>query len=152
MKQELTAKQEKFCMAYLEADNASDAYRECYNTEKMNANTVNRAAFELLENPKIIARLAAIRKPVIEKVQLSIQDIIDELEQARTIALAAETPQASAATAASMGKAKLLGYLIDKKEVRTGALDESNYEDLIRIRDAVANARLDDESQTSQPH
>ena len=43
---------------------------------------------------------------------------IRELEEARTAALTAESPQSSAAVAATMGKAKVLGMLVDKSEVK----------------------------------
>ena len=46
----LTPKQEKFCLIYLETGNASEAYRQVYNTSKMKKTTIGRKAFELLEN------------------------------------------------------------------------------------------------------
>ncbi len=49
----LTPKQEKFCLAYLETGNASEAYRRAYNAAKMKAATVNRNAKALLDNTKI---------------------------------------------------------------------------------------------------
>lgn len=53
----LTPKQENFCLAYLETGNASEAYRRAYDCEEAKPETVNRAAKELLDNPKIAARL-----------------------------------------------------------------------------------------------
>ena len=52
--------------------------------------------------------------------ELTIDDLVAELEEARTAALGAENPQSSAAVSATMGKAKLLGLVVDKQE-HTGA-------------------------------
>lgn len=41
----LTIKQEAFCTAYIELDNASEAYRHAYDAQNMQAATVNRKAF-----------------------------------------------------------------------------------------------------------
>ena len=57
----LTIKQEKFCGYYIECGNASEAYRRAFSCGKMKPETVNRTAFELLENRKISARIAELR-------------------------------------------------------------------------------------------
>ncbi|MEM8160551.1 terminase small subunit, partial [Morganella morganii] len=49
----LTVKQEKFCQAYVETGNASEAYRSAYSADKMKAATVNSKAYELLNNGEI---------------------------------------------------------------------------------------------------
>ncbi len=53
----LTLKQERFVRAYLKGGNASAAYREAYSTNGMKDATVNREAHELLQAPKITARV-----------------------------------------------------------------------------------------------
>lgn len=111
----LTPKQENFCLAYLETGNASEAYRRAYDAENMKPESVNRNAFAVLENAKIASRLAELRQPAIEQCQITVMDLVKELEEARQAALGAETPQASAAAAATLGKAKLLG--LDKQVV-----------------------------------
>ena len=57
----LTPKQEKFCNIYLECGNASEAYRRAYSCSKMKDVTVNRMAFDLINNRKITARLNELR-------------------------------------------------------------------------------------------
>lgn len=111
----LTQKQEAFCIAYMETGNASEAYRRAYDTSNMNSASVNRAAKDVIDNPKITARLTELREPIIKKAQITVEDLIRELEEARTVAMTCETPQSSAAIAATMGKAKLLG--LDKQVV-----------------------------------
>lgn len=112
----LTLKQENFCLAYIETGNATEAYRRAYDASKMKDAVINVKASELLANGKITVRLEELRKPIIERHNITVDDLLAELEQARKAALDATTPQASAATAATMGKAKLLGYLTDKVE------------------------------------
>lgn len=111
----LTEKQESFCLAYVATGNATEAYRRAYDSENMKPATINRTAKELLDNPKIAARLKELRAPAVEKAQLTIEDLLRELEEARRIALECTTPQSGAAVSATMGKAKLLG--LDKQVV-----------------------------------
>lgn len=111
----LTPKQESFCMAYLETGNASEAYRRAYSAEKMKPETVNRSAKEMLDHPKITARLAELRKSTARRHRITLDDLLRELEEARAAALRCENPQSSAAVSATMGKAKLLG--LDRPDI-----------------------------------
>ena len=54
----LTVKQEKFCQAYVETGNASEAYRMAYATDKMKATSINSKAYELLNNGEVTVRVA----------------------------------------------------------------------------------------------
>lgn len=55
---------------------------------------------------------------MISKKKLSYEDILDELEEARTIAVRNESP--TAAISASLGKAKVLALLSDKNKSKSG--------------------------------
>jgi phage terminase small subunit len=116
----LTIKQEKFCMVYIETGNASEAYRQSYNTSNMKPESITNKAYELLKNGDITARLNELKGKHAKRHEITVDTLLAELEENRQAALGAETVQASAATAATMGKAKLLGLLIDKQE-HTGA-------------------------------
>ncbi|HEM8139939.1 TPA: terminase small subunit [Providencia rettgeri] len=105
----LTTKQENFCLAYIETGNASEAYRTAYNTSKMKPESINRKAKELLDNGKITARVNELQQDVRTKHDITVMKLLEELEAARLKALNADTPQASAAVAATMGKARLTG-------------------------------------------
>ncbi|HEK0789575.1 TPA: terminase small subunit [Proteus mirabilis] len=105
----LTVKQEKFCQAYVETGNASEAYRMAYATDKMKATSINSKAYELLNNGEITVRVAQLQQEHRTKHDITVSDLLKELEEARQKALSAETPQASAAVAATMGKARLTG-------------------------------------------
>ena len=106
----MTPKQELFAQAYLETSNASEAYKRAYNTQA-NANTVNRKASQLLKHPEVIKLLADLQAIHRQRHKLTIDDLLQELEQSRLLAL--ENIQCSAAVTATMSKAKLLG--LDKK-------------------------------------
>lgn len=119
----LTAKQEMFCLAYIETNNASEAYRRAYDSSKMKPESVNRKAAELMYNGKIRARLAELREPIMQRHNVTVDSLVLELEEARQAALSAETPQSSAAVAATMGKAKLCG--LDKQVIDLMSSDGS---------------------------
>lgn len=105
----LTIKQEAFCLAYIELGNASAAYRSTYNASRMKPSTINRKAKELLDNGKVAARIKELQYSALERHNVTVDSLLLELEKARQCALAAETPQTSAAIGATMGKAKLMG-------------------------------------------
>lgn len=113
---DLTIKQEAFCHAYVEnGGNASAAYREAYDAGEMSDGAIGVEACRMLDNPKVALKVKELRDAIADAHKLTVADLIKELEEARIAALTAETVQASAATAASMGKAKLLGY--DKQQM-----------------------------------
>lgn len=107
----LTAKQEKFCQGVAKGLTYSDAYREAYDTDKMKTETINRKAKELIDNGKVAARIDKLKQRALKRYDLTVDDIISELEEAREIAK--ETKTSAAMVSASMGKAKLLGLVTD---------------------------------------
>lgn len=109
----LTLKQEKFCLVYLETGNASEAYRQAYDVDRMKPETIKRKAAELMVNGNITATIEAAQSDARERSHLTVESLLAELEEARQAAMTADTPQSSAAVSATMGKAKLLG--LDKQ-------------------------------------
>ena len=109
----LTIKQEKFCNLYIEIGNASEAYRQSYNCEKMKPESVNIKAFELLNNGKITLRIDELRSELAERHDITKDTLITELEEARQIAK--ETAKAASMVSATMGKARILG--LDKQVI-----------------------------------
>lgn len=118
---ELTPKQEAFCFAYIETGNASEAYRQAYETEDMKSETVHRKAKELMDNGKITARIEELKAEHAERHKLTVDDLLAELEEARLLAKEKENPNAM--TQATMGKAKLLG--LDKQVIDHTSSDDS---------------------------
>lgn len=66
-----------------------------------------------MDNPKIELRVEELKKRALKRYDLTVDDIVEELEDARKIAR--ELGQSSAMVSASMGKAKLFGMIVDKK-------------------------------------
>lgn len=117
----LTIKQEAFCQAYIETGNASEAYRKSYAADNMKPEAIHVQASKLLVNPKIALRVSELQGEIKERHGVTVDSLIIELEEARQAALHAETPQSSAAVAATMGKAKLTG--LDKQIVEIAGKD-----------------------------
>lgn len=106
-------------MAYVETGNQSEAYRRAYSTSKMKPETVWSKASELLRGGHVLARVNELRARHVKRHEVTVDSLVAELEEARQVALAAETPQSSAAVSASMGKAKLYG--LDKQVIEMTA-------------------------------
>lgn len=118
----LQPKQEKFCQLYIELGNASEAYRQAYDASKMKPETIKRKAQELLENGTITATyIAELKAEHKERHNITVDDLIAELEEARQIAKDPVKPQPAAMVSATMGKAKILGF--DKQVVELSGKD-----------------------------
>ena len=115
MSGELTPKQERFCLRYIELGDATAAYYAAYDAKGSKPITANRRAKDLLDNGKIAARLRELRLLHQERHLVTVDSITGELEEARRLAL--DSTQPSAAVSASMGKAKLHGLIVDKGEL-----------------------------------
>ena len=113
----LTVKQEKFCQLYIELGNASEAYRQSYSCENMTDKTINEASSKLLKDYKVSTRVLELKQAAEKRHNITVDDIIDQLLENRKYALEADTVQSSAATAASMGIAKVLGLVTDKQQL-----------------------------------
>lgn len=113
----LTPKQDAFCLKYVETGNASEAYRQTYHTDGMKPESVNRKAKELMDNGKITARISELQAEHAKRHNLTVDDLLEELEEARQ--MAKDKENAGAMINATMGKVKLLG--LDKQSVEVKA-------------------------------
>ena len=129
----LTIKQEKFCMVYIETGNASEAYRQAYNCENMKEATINRNAKMMIDDNKISTRIKELKSGHVKRHELTIDDLVKQLEEARQVALTLENPQCSAAISATMGTAKLLGLVVDKTDIKLTNAKELTNEQLAAI-------------------
>lgn len=75
----LTPKQEKFCLEVIAGKNQSDAYRAAYTEQKMSAEAIHVEACKLMQNPKIVKRVAELRAPAIAKAQVDAKWIMEKL-------------------------------------------------------------------------
>ena len=117
----LQPKQEKFCQLYIELGNASEAYRQAYSCGKMKDETINNKAYILSKNGEIRARISELQAEHKERHNITVDDLIAELEEARQIAKNPVKPQPAAMVSATMGKAKILGF--DKQVVELSGKD-----------------------------
>ena len=112
----LTPKQEKFAQEYVALGNASEAYRRSYNVKPTTKDkSVHENASRLLNDVMVSSRVQQIKASIVQRHELTIDDILDELEEAREMGKI--TQQSSSMVSASMGKAKLLGLIVDRKEI-----------------------------------
>jgi phage terminase small subunit len=107
-KDELTAKQEAFALAYVETGNAAEAYRRAYDVKAATQHsTIYVAASELMRNPKIRVRVQQLQDQAASMALYTVKAAFEEYEQARQLALQEANP--SAAVSAVNGKVKLFG-------------------------------------------
>jgi len=98
----------------------------------MKPETVQRKACELMKDGKVSARIAALRTPVVQRLQYGLEQAMREAEEAFAVARAKEN--GGAMVAAVQLRARLNGLLVEKKEIRTGPLDDASTEMLLEMR------------------
>lgn len=111
----LTPKQEAFALKYIETNNASEAYRQCYDVSPDSMETtiwVN--AHKVLANAKVAQRVLELQERAAKRTLVTVESLCAELDGA--IKMATEEKQASAVTGAVMGKARLHGLDVKKTE------------------------------------
>jgi phage terminase small subunit len=82
----LTPKQEAFCQAICDGMNQSDAYRHAYNAANMKPETVNKKAYELINDGHVTARIQELRGKLESKQmwtrEQSINKAVEAIEMA----------------------------------------------------------------------
>jgi phage terminase small subunit len=71
----------------------------------------------LSRNDNIQGRVKELQKQAVIRCEVTVADLISKLEHSMQLAASADTPQASAMVAATIVKAKLLGFLVTRPEV-----------------------------------
>jgi phage terminase small subunit len=79
----LTAKQEAFAQAYIETGNASEAYRRAYDCSRSKPNGIHVSASQLLADPKVALRVAALQANAAERAVLTLEGHLLELASLR---------------------------------------------------------------------
>lgn len=143
--------QEKFCQTILKGGTQSDAYRAAYpKSMKWKESSVYSNSSTMMADAKVIQRIAELRAPVIAKVQLTrewvLNQLIEVVEMAKTldpiISKDGETSGDVKQNLAAANKAlellgKEQGMFVDRKEIRTGALDDIPHEELEKLNAAI---------------
>ena len=70
----LTAKQEKFCQNLLSGMNQTEAYRDAYDCDNMQIETITNNAYQLTKNSDIATRLSELRNMTATPAVLSAQE------------------------------------------------------------------------------
>lgn len=78
MSNELTPKQESFCQKYIETGNASEAYRQSYDTETMQDKTIWEESSRLLSNPKVSARIEELNDRRLRRHDITVDRVLRE--------------------------------------------------------------------------
>jgi len=103
---------ERFAQELAKGQSQTGAYLAAgYRGDKSPATAASR----LSTNVKVAARLRELQERTAAKAEVTRDSILAELEEARV--MAKKNGQSAAAVSASMGKAKLVGLLVDRKEV-----------------------------------
>jgi len=123
----LNQRQEAFCRAYVATGGIGrQAYAMAGYSARMPADPrdygpVDACATKLLKLAKVEKRIQHIRRAMQRRKDVTEDSIIDELEQARQGAMNSE--QHGAAVQATIAKAKLVGLMVDRKEIRRGEIE-----------------------------
>ena len=139
----LTDKQRVFRDALASSVGQSEAYRKAFDCSGMSDDTIAKRAYELAKLPKIAASLQGIvegaRAVVERKVGNTLADLVKEADDAIEFARALEQP--AALVSAATFKAKLLGHLVERKEVRSGHLEDSDTAELMNLKEELRKAK-----------
>lgn len=136
----LTAKQEAFAQAIVSGKSQADAYRGAYDAGRMKPATIQNNASSLCKNSEVAARIAELRAPIVAKMQYGIEQAMCEAEDAFKVAK--ERGNGGAMVAAVTLRSKLNGLLVDRKEVKYGAMDDLPVDELEAMNAAIDAIRV----------
>ena len=139
-KKPLTQFQEAFCLQFIKSGNASNAYRAVSpNSNGWTNNALWVTASKMMARPNVDLRISELRAGMATRAIASAESLADELDA--TIAMARECGQPGVCVAAIMGKAKLFGLLVDRKETRKGLLDDLPFDQLRILQEVLATLK-----------
>ena len=127
-------RQELFAQGLLLGKKQDDAYADAgYIRNKGNSSTLkNKPEIQNRVRELLEERADVALKKTAREIEVTKDSLLEELEEARQIAI--EEGQASAAVAATIGKARITGNIIDRREVGdAGAFDHLSDEELVAL-------------------
>ena len=133
-------KHEAFVRHLLEGKDATTAF-ELVGFKRDSGN-----AHRLFKNPKVQERLRELQHEIADKIPITIESLIGELEEARQHATGKN--QFAAAIKAILGKAQLSGLLVEKQKIEvggTGAFDgmEDDREIALKLADNILEFKFE---------
>lgn len=75
----LTPKQQNFADLYMELGNASEAYRQAYNAEGYNVNSLKVKASTMLRHPKIEPYIRMMKDKLAKRTMITKEDLVNKL-------------------------------------------------------------------------
>ena len=109
-----------------------DHYREIFGGN-MNRDSYSSCASRLWRSPVIMEYVEKLREEMRERFMITVESLIEELQEIKLVALGAETPQCGAAVAAVLGTAKLAGL---DKAIEKEAAEATPVRVIIQVEDA----------------
>jgi hypothetical protein len=123
----------------------TEAYKLTYDCTKLLPEQIKRRSYDLLHSPIVAERIRVLRGAMeaaaVKAAAYTLADAIREAEEIRAKAFTAGN--LTAANSAAALKAKLAGHLVEKKEVKFGALEQADVDELEMLR-AELRRRLAD--------
>lgn len=144
----LSSKESEFCRQAIDCRQSNtSAYRIAYDKPDMESKSACSRASDLMQKPRIKKEIARLRRAIVKEFKMTIESLVEELEEARQLALNGDPesgtrPTASAAVSATMGKAKVCG--LDKQVVDHVSSDNSMSPVKIIIESVEDNDYSDD--------
>lgn len=110
----LTAKQENFCKNIAKGMTQYDAYKDAYDTNTDDRDTVDNDAYKTAKKPEVAARIEELRNIATKDVKITLEKLLNELEEVK---LDAKGDQDRANTIkAIQEQGKLVGLYVTKTE------------------------------------
>ena len=135
----ITQKQERFCQLYVFHDLTK---KEC--ALRAGYKNASVSASHLLNSPiyaHVQHRIADLTEAKQRKYEITYEKVARDLQMIRDAAV--EDGSYSAAVQAEMGRAKLAGLLVDKKEIRLGRIDQMDKAEVeARLQALIDNNQL----------
>jgi len=109
-----------------------DHYQDTFGGNMTRA-SYSCCASRLWRSPVIMEYVEKLREEMRERFMITVESLIEELQEIKLVALGAETPQCGAAVAAVLGKAKLAGL---DKAIEKEAAEATPVRVIIQVEDA----------------
>jgi phage terminase small subunit len=74
----LTIKQERFAQKYVELGNASEAYRQAYDADKMSPEAINVEASRLVAHPSVSLRIKSLEYLRLKRHEVTVDRVVSE--------------------------------------------------------------------------
>jgi phage terminase small subunit len=146
---ELTFQQEKFAQGVVKGLSQSDAYRAAYKTGNMKPDSIHQLASKLMTNAKVASRLAELREPIAQRVDMSVHAHVSRLARIRDAAL--EAGDHGPATRAEIAIGQVAGHYVQKVELTNNLFAPYTPEQKIEMLAALDAERVRRQRQNQLP-